>query len=172
MINGQKLISLRKAKKLSQKAVAEGIGISPRTYLRWEKDETQLTEKMVQKLSDFYGEDLTSLSDGDKKAAPKSVEIIVEVPTKANKKSAPSKASEKNTKSAPKKETKSATSKKATEPTINIELQYAGKAITHSEIIARAKEATGGKNNINIYVKPEENRVYYVSGNSVGSFEI
>ncbi len=145
MINGQKLIALRKAKKLSQKAVAEGIGISPRTYLRWEKDENKPTEKMVQKLSDFYGEDLTSLSDVDKKAAPK-------------------------------KETKSASSRKSadtkTKPTINIELQYAGKAISHSEIIARAKEATGGKNNINIYVKPEENRVYYVSGNSVGSFEI
>ncbi len=96
----------------------------------------------------------------------------VKVPAKAveEKKSAPSKATEKT--SAPKKETKSAPSKKPTEPTINIELQYAGKAIPYDEIVKKAKEATGGKDNINIYVKPEENRVYYVAGSDVGSFEI
>ena len=65
-----------------------------------------------------------------------------------------------------------APSKKFTEPTFNIEFQYAGKAIPYDEIVKRAKEATGGKDNINIYVKPEENRVYYVAESDVGSFEI
>jgi hypothetical protein len=38
--------------------------------------------------------------------------------------------------------------------------------------VKKAKEATGGKDNINIYVKPKDNQVYYVSGDSSGSFEI
>ena len=64
---------------------------------------------------------------------------------------------------------KSATRKS---PDFNIELQYAGKAVSLSEIIDKAKEACGNDSNINIYIKPEENRVYFVSGGEVGSFEI
>ena len=53
------------------------------------------------------------------------------------------------------------------------ELQYAGKAISYTEIVNRAREACGGKQEkLDIYVKPEENKVYYVSGDSAGSFEI
>ena len=56
---------------------------------------------------------------------------------------------------------------------INIELQYAGKAIPYTEIIERARAAAGKKSeNLNIYIKPEENRAYYVAGSNVGSFEI
>ena len=69
-------------------------------------------------------------------------------------------------KTAPKK-----TTPKNTEPTITTELQYAGKAIPLSDIIDRAKEACGN-GAVNIYIKPEENRVYYVSGDVIGSFEI
>ena len=69
-------------------------------------------------------------------------------------------------KTAPKK-----TTPKNTEPTVTTELQYAGKAVPLSDIIDRAKEACGN-GAVNIYIKPEENRVYYVSGDNVGSFEI
>ena len=62
---------------------------------------------------------------------------------------------------------KSATRKS---PDFNIELQYAGKAVSLSEIIDKAKEACGDK--ADLYIKPEENRVYYVSGDTIGSFEI
>ena len=55
-------------------------------------------------------------------------------------------------------------------PDFNIELQYAGKAVSLSEIIDKAKEACGDK--ADLYIKPEENRVYYVSGDTIGSFEI
>ena len=55
-------------------------------------------------------------------------------------------------------------------PDFNIELQYAGKAVSLSEIIDKAKEACGDK--ADLYIKPEENRVYFVSGDSTGSFEI
>ena len=56
--------------------------------------------------------------------------------------------------------------------TITAELQYSGKAIPISEIYSRAKEACGNDSDINIYIKPEEDRVYYVSGDTIGSFEI
>ena len=62
---------------------------------------------------------------------------------------------------------KSATRKS---PDFNIELQYAGKAVSLSEIIDKAKEACGDK--ADLYIKPEENRVYFVSDGEVGSFEI
>ena len=64
------------------------------------------------------------------------------------------------------------TEKPARKSTITAELQYSGKAIPISEIYSRAKEACGNDSDINIYIKPEENRVYYVSDGNVGSFEI
>ena len=63
------------------------------------------------------------------------------------------------------------TEKPARKSTITAELQYSGKAIPISDIIDRAKEACGN-GDVNIYIKPEENRVYYVSGDTIGSFEI
>ena len=61
--------------------------------------------------------------------------------------------------------------KPARKSTITAEIQYSGKAIPISDIIDRAKEACGN-GDVNIYIKPEENRVYFVSGDSTGSFEI
>ena len=61
---------------------------------------------------------------------------------------------------------------KSPEPVI-VEFQYGKEAITLSEIIERAKKACGNKaGTLNIYIKPEENRVYFASGDSAGSFEI
>ena len=61
---------------------------------------------------------------------------------------------------------------KKSEPVI-VEFQYGKEAITLSEIIERAKKACGNKaGTLNIYIKPEENRVYFASGDSAGSFEI
>ena len=56
---------------------------------------------------------------------------------------------------------------------VTIKFQYAGKAVSLSDIIDRAKEACGDKAvDLNIYIKPEENRVYFVSGNYTGNFEM
>ena len=61
---------------------------------------------------------------------------------------------------------------KSPEPVI-VEFQYGKEAITLSEIIERAKKACGNKaGTLNIYIKPEENQVYFASGDSAGSFEI
>ena len=73
MTIGQKLTSLRKAKKLSQNAVAEALGISSRTYLRWEKDESKPSKDTLKKLSDFYGEELSAYVDGKNVDEPDSV---------------------------------------------------------------------------------------------------
>ena len=160
---GPKLTSLRKAKKLSQKAVAEALGISSRTYLRWEKDESKPSKDALKKLSDFYGEELSAYVDGKNVEEPDSVTAKgSDEPVKSTK----------TRKIMPK---DPAVKKKVpADPkhTITAELQYSGKAIPISEIYSRAMEACGNDSDINIYIKPEENRVYFVSGGEVGSFEI
>ena len=55
---------------------------------------------------------------------------------------------------------------------VNIEIQYAGKTVLYSDILDRVKELTGWKEDIRIYIKPEDDRVYYVAGKVTGSFEI
>ncbi len=55
----------------------------------------------------------------------------------------------------------------------DIEFQYAGKAIPYTDIVERARKACKNKDGkLDIYVKPEENRVYYVCDGDAGSFEI
>ena len=160
---GQKLTSLRKAKKLSQKAVAEALGISSRTYLRWEKDENKPSKDALKKLSDLYGEELSAYVDGKNVEEPDSVNA---------------KGSDKPVKSTKAKKVMPkdpAVKKRVPEDpkhTITAELQYSGKAIPISEIYVRAREVCGNDSDIKIYIKPEENRVYYVSGDTIGSFEI
>ena len=160
---GQKLTSLRKAKKLSQKAVAEALGISSRTYLRWEKNESKPSKDALKKLSALYGEELSAYVDGknveepDYVTAKGSDEPVKS--TKARKVMPKDPAVKKRVPADPK-------------HTITAELQYSGKAIPISEIYSRAREVCGNDSDIKIYIKPEENRVYYVSGDSSGSFEI
>ena len=160
---GQKLTSLRKAKKLSQKAVAEALGISSRTYLRWEKDESKPSKDALKKLSDFYGEELSAYVDGKNVEEPdfvtaKGSDEPVKS-TKARKVMPKDPAVKKKVSADPK-------------HTITAELQYSGKAMPISEIYARAREVCGNDSDIKIYIKQEENRVYYVYGDSAGSFEI
>ncbi len=56
-----------------------------------------------------------------------------------------------------------------------IELQYGEKAITEDELVSIAKKTYGGKDikNLDIYVKPEEGKAYFVVNNDVtGSFDL
>lgn len=74
-------------------------------------------------------------------------------------------------KAAPKK----APAKKAAEPKVKIVLQYAGKDVTCKQMMDAAKSAWTGEamKEVVFYVKPEENRVYFVvNGTEAGSFEI
>ena len=163
MTLGQKLIALRNAKKLSQKIVADGLGVSARTYLRWEKDESKPSKDALKKLSDFYGEELSAYVDG------KNVEKPDSIKAKGSDKPAKSTKAKKVMPKDPAPKKKVHLDPKHT---ITAELQYSGKAIPISEIYSRAKEACGNDSDINIYIKPEENRVYYVSDGNAGSFEL
>ena len=56
-----------------------------------------------------------------------------------------------------------------------IELQYGDKAVTEDQLVSAAKKAYGKKDikSLDIYVKPEEGRAYYVvNGDVNGSFEL
>ena len=167
MTISEKLKALREKKKLTQTEVAKELGISPRSYSRWENGVNKPGEAAIQKLSDFYGEDLTAeISPAKGSDAPiKDGEKTKKTAGRKAKKVEPKKPAPK--KDTPQKETAKKTSD------IHAELQYAGKAIPISEIFDRAKEACGNKaGKLDLYIKPEENRVYYVSEGNVGSFEI
>ena len=66
---------------------------------------------------------------------------------------------------------KKTAAKKASE---NVYVQYQGAEITSADLIAKAKDASGVKSPkiVNVYVKPEENMVYYVVDNNAGSFPL
>ena len=164
----ERLVELRKGKKLTQTEVAKELGVSLRSYSRWENGANNPGRAAIKKLSDFYGEDLTAevIPANDEPNAPiKAAEKTKKPAGRKARKVEPKKPAPK--KDTPKKETAEKTSD------INAELQYAGKAIQISEIFNRARQACGGKpGKLNIYVKPEENRVYFVSDGNEGSFEI
>ena len=66
------------------------------------------------------------------------------------------------------------TAAKKTAVSENVFVQYLGSEITSADLIAKAKKASGVKSHktVNVYVKPEENKVYYVVDNNAGSFDL
>lgn len=65
--------------------------------------------------------------------------------------------------------------KKTTTVVENIFIQQNGKEVTTAELVERAKAESGVKSlkNIDVYVRPEINMVYYViDGDKFGNFEI
>ena len=77
-------------------------------------------------------------------------------------------------------EVKKATAKKAAAPKKTavketVYLQYLGKELNSADIVEAAKKASGEKNitSITVYLKPEENKAYYVvNGDVTGSVEL
>ena len=101
----------------------------------------------------------------------KAVEAVAEV------KAAAAPAEEKKAAPAKKAAAKKTTEKKAAAPkkvTENVFVQYMGSEITSADLIAKAKELSGvaSPKTVNVYVKPEENKVYYVVDNNAGSFDL
>ena len=63
----------------------------------------------------------------------------------------------------------------AAKVTTKIELQYGDKQYTEEQLVSLAKKTYGGKDikTLNIYVKPEESKAYYVvNGEIEGSFDL
>ena len=55
------LLKLRKARKLSRQAVADTVGISAKSYERYENAEREPTASVLVALADFYGDSLDYL---------------------------------------------------------------------------------------------------------------
>ena len=56
-----------------------------------------------------------------------------------------------------------------------VELQFGDKAVNQDQLVEMAKTAYGKKDikNLDIYVKPEEGKAYYVVNNDItGSFDL
>ncbi|MCR5108127.1 MAG: helix-turn-helix domain-containing protein [Lachnospiraceae bacterium] len=163
MTFGKKLTKLRTAKKMTQKDVAALMGVNNSTYSRYEKDQLTPTAEKYEKLAKILGCETSYLTEEIEKAAEKKAAVKKQVSAK---KSATKKTSEKKA-MAPKAAPVNPSAK-----TI-IEVQYAGKSLNTEDIIKRVKsESKADKGDISIYIKPEENRVYYVVNGESGSFEI
>ena len=65
-------------------------------------------------------------------------------------------------------ETKKRTPKKKKETAVQVELQYGEYAVNLDNVLAKAREVGAA----NIYIKPEENAVYYVAGEESGSLDL
>ena len=168
----EKLIKLRKEKHFSDKDVAEILGMKLNSYSRLEHGVGKIGSFLKNKLALLYDKDPDYFVD-DPGFEPepeiteenKSAAVITEeIPTASDPE--PEIIKEIPTEPDP----EPVITEEAATESISIEFQYAGKAVSLSEIIDKAKEACGGK--ADLYIKPEENRVYYVSGGSAGSFEI
>ncbi len=109
------------------------------------------------------------------KAADKATEVkaAAEKKAPAKKAAAPKKAAAAK-KPAAKKTAAKATTKKAAAVSENVYVEYLGAQITSQDLIKKAKAASGIKSpkTVNVYVKPEDNMVYYVVDNNAGSFPL
>ena len=123
-------------------------------------------------------------AEAEVKEEAKAVEAVVEAaPVKeapkktATKKPAAKKADAKKSaekKTAEKKPAEKKTSTRKTAPKTNLFIQYQGAELSYADLIERAKADAGvdAPKTINLYVKPEDNMVYYVVDEKVGGFVI
>jgi len=74
-------------------------------------------------------------------------------------------------KPAAKKEAAPKAAKKVAE---NVYVEYQGVQLNSASLIERAKKESGVKSpkSVNVYVKPEDNKVYYVVDNNAGDFSL
>ena len=95
---------------------------------------------------------------------------------KAAEKKAPAKttATKAAAKKAPAKKTTTAAKKPAVKKTENVYIQCCGYEVTTADITAKVVAAVGKKTvkELNIYVKPEEGKVYYTADGEQGSVDL
>ena len=180
-MTGKELKDLRTKAKLTQAAAAEKIGLSRTAYLKLEQAET-VNAKYADKLAALFKADVSDLTKASEKniesTETKPIEKTAAKTTKtgtsrkapAKKKTSAKKAAASKAKTSASKTSRSVKNKTASP--IKIELQYAGKSISYDDILAAANKFTGKDGSLNLYIKPEENRVYYVNDKTTGSFEI
>ena len=150
MTLSEKLKKLRKEKKLTRKAAAEQSGMSIATYSAYEdgKRIPKRNPENYEKLAAVFGctpEYLRDDSVGEDIQSESGKPAMKR--TSRKQKEAPSAA-------AP----------------IRMELQFGEQAIDLDALAAKARTVDGDITNL--YIKPEENAVYYVAGEKSGSFNL
>ena len=153
MTLGEKLAKLRKQKGYSRKEAAERSGISIASYSAYE-DRRRLPKRnpeIYEKLAELYGVSVDYLKD-DTQGGDYSVAI--------------SAAPEENT--AEKDQALEKAVQKEEVSPLQVELQYGSAAVNLDTVLAKAREVGADS----IYIKPEENTVYYVAGESNGCFPL
>ena len=142
---------LRSDLKLSQAAFAKSIGISTASVVAYENGHTIPRKKVLDKIKEAYGAEISFASDEAKgKKAPSA-----EKPKRGKKKADMEKAEK------PKRTRRA----KNTAPTIIIQSALGG-AITVEEIVARIGTAD------QVYVRVDENKAYWVRGEETGSIDL
>ena len=119
------------------------------------------TKKTVAEVKEAVAEVKKTVEPAAKKAVAETKKVVAET----------KKTVSEAKKTAPKK----APARKAAKPDVKFVLQYAGKDVTCKQMMEAAKSAWTGAEmkEVVFYVKPEENRVYFVvNGEEAGSFEI
>ena len=152
MTLSDKLKQLRVEKKLTRKAVAEQSGMSIATYSAYE-DGKRLPKRNPEnydKLAAVLGCTAEYLKNDTAE-------------TNASLQGKPEKSPRKRTARKPK-------TAPADTPPMLMELQFGEQAIDLEAIAAKARALDGDITNL--YIKPEENAVYYVAGDKSGSFEL
>ncbi|MDE6774827.1 MAG: hypothetical protein K2J37_00745 [Ruminococcus sp.] len=104
------------------------------------------------------------------------VEVPAAEEAETGKKTAAKKTTKKTAadkKQAEKKETAEKTTRKSAVKA-NIFIQYLGAEVSSADLVEKAKTDSGVKSpkTVNIYVKPEENMVYYVVDDKSGSYQL
>lgn len=74
-----RLKELRKEKKLSQKELADYLGINEKTISRWENGESTIKSDKAQKLADFFGVNIGYLLGNDEKPYKELSDFIGEI---------------------------------------------------------------------------------------------
>ena len=155
----EKLKMLRTKAGLSQKAVAERCGLSLATYSAYEngKRKPERNPQNYEKLADLFGCTSAYLKDDGVET-----EEAAEAAAPAKKRGTRKKKAEakEEIKEEIKEETKA----------VRVELQFGGQTLELAALLARAGSLDPDVTDL--YVKPEENMVYYVAGERSGSFPL
>ena len=150
-MKAEELIKIREEKKLTKTEFAKEIGVTAMLLGRYEKGSASIPEEVAKK----------ALAFGDAKAAKETVEKKAEkkVEKKVEKKA--EKAVKADAKKSPAKAVKKAAKEKAA-PVFTIESKMGGQ-ITYDEVLKKLPKGVE-----QIYVKPEENKAYWVKGKKSG----
>ena len=133
------------------------------------------TKKAAVEVKEAVAEVKKAVEPAVKKAAKAAEPAVKKAAAEAKKAAEPAVKKAAETVAEVKKAAPKKTARKAAEPKVKFVLQYAGKDVTCKQMMDAAKSAWNGETmkEVVFYVKPEENRVYFVvNGEEAGSFEI